>query len=461
MAAEKKNKTNSTVNPASTANTLHGEPLLVQLLAISRRMSEMRSLAPLLTFAMDEALALVKAEQGYIVLMREDGSLDYQINRQTAKKIKSAEADPISRTVLNKVLKSQQPLVIRNAIDDPDFAQARSVIKKKLRSIICTPLITKNRIIGAIYLENRSFSHRFTHEDLVPLEFFATQAAVAIENANLNDNLEKLVQDRTKALVLAKEGVEKVNQELEMTIMKLAKSNEQLVMSNSELEAFAHTVAHDLKTPLGSMVSFSEMIMTYWNQLPDDELQDFLRHIQQGSLKSISIIDALLLLAHLRQEDEVQLAILDIGEIVTEAIAQLRDLIADYDAQIITPDIWPTALGFSPWVEAIWINYISNAIKYGGCPPRIELGTTPMLNDFHSFWIKDNGQGITESEKEKLFTPFTRLHKTKAKGHGLGLSIVQRIVEKLGGEVAVESKPGLGSTFYFTLRSYHDHDNED
>jgi len=120
------------------------------------------------------------------------------------------------------------------------------------------------------------------------------------------------------------------------------------------------------------------------------------------------------------------------------------------------------ALGYMPWVEEIWVNYLSNAIKYGGRPPRLELGADPLPNPppqageglgggMIRFWVRDHGAGLTPEDQARLFTPFTRLDQVRVKGHGLGLSIVRRIVEKLGGQVGVESQVGQGSTFSFTL----------
>ena len=95
---------------------------------------------------------------------------------------------------------------------------------------------------------------------------------------------------------------------------------------------------------------------------------------------------------------------------------------------------------------------ISNAVKYGGNPPTIEIGAE-QLDDKHArYWIKDNGKGLLPAQQSKLFIPFNRLPQTsQLEGHGLGLSIVQKIIEKLGGEVGVTSIVGEGSTFNFTL----------
>ena len=112
---------------------------------------------------------------------------------------------------------------------------------------------------------------------------------------------------------------------------------------------------------------------------------------------------------------------------------------------------WPVALAYGPWVEQVWVNYLSNAIKYGGRPPRVDLGATGQANGMVRFWVRDNGPGLTPEEQARLFTPFTQLAQVPVKGHGLGLSIVRRIVEKFRGQIGVESEEGRWSVFTFSL----------
>jgi len=114
---------------------------------------------------------------------------------------------------------------------------------------------------------------------------------------------------------------------------------------------------------------------------------------------------------------------------------------------------WPEAMGHAPWMEEVWVNYLSNGCKYGGRPPRLELGGENLFDGQVRFWVRDNGNGVALDDLMRLFTPFTRLDQVRTRGHGLGLSIVRRIVEKLGGQVGVSSEgvPGHGSVFSFTL----------
>ncbi|KAA3663708.1 MAG: ATP-binding protein [Chloroflexi bacterium] len=136
-----------------------------------------------------------------------------------------------------------------------------------------------------------------------------------------------------------------------------------------------------------------------------------------------------------------------------EAKARLLLMIEQHQAEIIVPFDLPTASGYAPWIEEVWVNYLSNGIKYGGQPARLECGANKLANGTIKYWVRDNGPGLTPEQQSKLFTPFTRLNSVNIEGHGLGLSIVQRIIEKLGGTVGVESQLGQGSLFFFTLSS--------
>lgn len=228
---------------------------------------------------------------------------------------------------------------------------------------------------------------------------------------------------------------------------------QELEARNAELDAFAHTVAHDLKTPLSVLIGFGTLLDTRAERLSPDQLRDNVRAIVRNGYKMTNIIDELLLLASVRKMDSVDLAPVEMGVVVAEAQQRLVDLVAEREAQIHVPERWPAALGYAPWVEEVWTNYLSNAVKYGGTPPEITLGAAPDGEGHVRFWVKDNGPGLSPEEQAQLFAEFARLHQVRAEGHGLGLSIVQRIVKKLGGDVGVTSEPGAGSTFWFTLPS--------
>jgi PAS domain S-box-containing protein len=255
----------------------------------------------------------------------------------------------------------------------------------------------------------------------------------------------------------------------------LRRRTAELEASNQELDAFAHTVAHDLKNPLAWIVGYADLLEQEYATMPAEELHQQLRKIGRSGRNMSAIIDELLLLSSVRQAADVDIHPFHMGAIVAQVQERLFPMIEEYQAKLTLPaqETWPVVIGYAPWVEEVWVNYLINALKYGGRPPRVELGFTisdfgfpilvPPSQESQSaiqnpeskivFWVRDNGPGIAPEDQARLFTPFTRLDQVRVKGHGLGLSIVRRIVERLGGQVGVESSglPGQGSTFFFTL----------
>jgi signal transduction histidine kinase len=219
----------------------------------------------------------------------------------------------------------------------------------------------------------------------------------------------------------------------------------------AELDAFAHTVAHDLKTPLAVIIGYSMMLYEDLKSIPPADIEQYVGIIAHTGQKVNNIINELLLLSSVRKMDEVHVSPMTMADVVAEAQERLRDMIESSGAVVTSPETWPAALGYAAWVEEVWTNYISNAIKYGGTPPHVDLGATVQPDGMIRFWVKDNGRGLTPAEQARLFTEFARLQQVRAEGHGLGLSIVRRIVKKLGGTVGVEVTPEQGCEFYFTL----------
>lgn len=248
------------------------------------------------------------------------------------------------------------------------------------------------------------------------------------------------------SLINADEELRKINRKLLNEIEKREKLIE-------DLDAFAHTVAHDLRNSLSSIFSASE-IMEEIIKLNDKNLLCELSNlINHSANKSIQITHELLLLAT-TDKTEVEVKPLKMNMIFQEAKKQLTELIKNSNAEITEPENWPESLGYSPWIEEVWSNYISNAIKYGGAPPKLEVGAEVLETGKVRFWVKDNGKGLSKEEQARLFKKFVRLHPQKADGYGLGLSIVKKIIEKLDGKVGVESNAdGNGSKFYFILPS--------
>jgi two-component system sensor histidine kinase/response regulator len=255
-------------------------------------------------------------------------------------------------------------------------------------------------------------------------------------------------QLRAQNALLASEVAERVRAEI-----ALKEHVAMLEAQNAELDAFARTVAHNLKDPLNGLLGFAD-ILAEEGELTGENARS-LDHIIESAQRMNAITEELLLLARLRAQD-VDRVPLDMAPIVRRSQARLAPMIAKRSAQVEMASSWPRAIGYGPWVEEVWVNYLSNAIKYGGEPPRIELGASLQEDGparYVRFWVRDSGPGIAEDARPHLFTEFTRLGQVRIQGYGLGLSIVKRIVDKLGGRVGVDTATGQGSTFYFELQA--------
>jgi len=337
---------------------------------------------------------------------------------------RSVSVDPDEATISASVLETGLPVVVEDVHDSP-YLSPRLADLFPDRSLLGLPLIAAEQKLGVAIVAFDQ-PHTFTPEEVTRGEQAAAQVALGLAKAPLVEELQQSVAE--------------------------------LQARHEELDAFAHTVAHDLKNPISTLVGYAEVVEQESANMSDEMKYRFLQTIARKGRKVNTIVDELLLLASVREAEALEMQPLDMKRIVAEARGRLLHLIEELEAEIVLPTHWPLALGHAPWVEEVWINYISNALKYGGRPPRVELGATlladrgtrrPMIR----FWIRDNGPGLTAEEQANLFTPFERLHQVRAQGHGLGLSIVRRIVHRLGGEVGVESdgRPGQGCTFSFTL----------
>lgn len=224
-----------------------------------------------------------------------------------------------------------------------------------------------------------------------------------------------------------------------------------LQAQNRELAAYAQTIAHNLKDPLSVIIGTSDAIF-HISDLTPEELRAYLQQIQSTAIEMNDMIDNLLLLSEVG-DVHVPTGALDMETIISRVRARLGYMIKEYHARLRAPKTWPVTVGYGPWVEEVWANLISNAIKYGGRPPQVDLGAAVQPDGMVVFWTRDNGSGIPREAQAHLFRPFTQLGPVRTAGHGLGLSIVQRIIERLGGQVGVETEAGRGSQFFFTLPS--------
>lgn len=276
------------------------------------------------------------------------------------------------------------------------------------------------------------------------MRYFDSQSVTLYDQHKLNIGRLIMLKDITLRV--------KAEHETKDTNVRLTKEIQEKEKLIDDLDAFSHTVAHDLKSVLSAIVTGSGLIKWGIDTMSKTELLEVNDLISQSATKTMYITKELLTLASVRQQEIVTVPV-NMLSIIRESMIRLTDLIKEKNAEIILPESFPDVMGYESWLEEVWANYISNAIKYGGGSPVVKIGADVLPDNRIKFWIKDNGKGLSEEEITLLFHKFTRLDTLRAEGHGLGLSIVKRIIEKLNGDTGVESEniPGEGCTFYFTL----------
>lgn len=286
-------------------------------------------------------------------------------------------------------------------------------------SQIIIPLQSEEKVFGTLNF-GRATAKAYTIEDMRIGYLMALQLSLAIRNAR--------------------------------TLEELQEAHDQLEVQNVELDAYAHTIAHDLKGPLQPILTYSWVIEAQLGaSLPAESLRA-VRNINESAMNMARMIDQLLWLARLRNVAE-SVMVVEIQPVVEAAKNRYETQREARGVQIEIQADLPNVMGHAQWVEEVFANLISNAIKYiGPNNPQPKISVRGKRDgDTVRFAVEDNGLGIAPDEQTRLFEMFTRFHSDTADGIGLGLSIVHRIISKLNGKLGIESEVGKGSTFWFTL----------
>ena len=228
------------------------------------------------------------------------------------------------------------------------------------------------------------------------------------------------------------------------------RAEEALRASNEDLERFAYVASHDLREPLRSIVSFSDLLARRYRGRLDVDADEFIGYIVEGGRRMERLIEDLLRLSRVGS-GPLALAPVDAEEALGAVERSLAGLVARTGA-VVTHDPLPVVLAERSGLEQVLANLVANGIKFHGeAPARVHVAAV-REGPLWRFSVTDNGIGIPEADREAVFEPFRRLPTAhEIDGTGIGLAVVRRIVERHGGRVRVESEPGRGSTFFFTL----------
>lgn len=284
------------------------------------------------------------------------------------------------------------------------------------RSILIYPLHAHEKLMGTLNL-GRDTVDTFEESEVTAVGEIAAPLAIAIEQARLYEQVKQHAQ------VLEEQ--------------------------NLELAQFAYVASHDLQEPLRIVISYVQLLQRRYEGQFDEDADLFFHYIVSGALRMRDLINGLLDYSYLGRSGS-PFAVTNCNDILGEALANLQVTIEETGA-IIHADPLPTLLGDKVQLRQLWQNLISNAIKFSATQPEIFIGCRNDGEDW-LFWVQDNGIGLDIEYAERVFAIFQRLHTLEEyPGTGIGLAICKKIVERHNGRIWVESQPGEGATFYFTL----------
>lgn len=366
----------------------------------------------------DLALKLLNFDTGGMYLIDEDTG--------TAKIIYSKEApknllEKIDNVKINDYPQSITFIDGKSAFID-EYEQIHPEISKisGLKSMVTTPIVSKNKIIGAFSLGSKN-RHYFTKKEKQLIESIGREIGSTITRLITEEEMKQLIED--------------------------------LKRSNEELERFAYVASHDLQEPLRTIASFTQLLEMRYKGKFDSDADEFMDYIVEAAKRMKEQIIGLLEYSRVAKADE-KFQVVDSNYILENAINSLKSSINEYNAEI-THDKLPLIIGDPNQLLRVFINLISNALKFRkeDEPPKIHISAEENREgNEYIFSVSDNGIGIEEQYAERIFVIFQRLHtREKYKGTGIGLSIVKKIIERHDGRIWVESEYGKGSTFYFTL----------
>ncbi|MBI2400459.1 MAG: GAF domain-containing protein [Deltaproteobacteria bacterium] len=301
-----------------------------------------------------------------------------------------------------------------------------------IESVLVTPLRSEGKIIGLIACFRATSGDSFSPEERILIQDLADRAALAISIARLFRSLRRELELREKA-------------EKEMKSYAA-----ELERSNADLEQFAHIASHDLREPLRSMDGFLRLLSRKYKGRLDEKADRFIEFALAGAGRMQRIIDDLLEFSRVSTKAK-SFEPTDIGAVLSQALENLAAAVSETRASVSRGQM-PVVTADPVQLAQVFQNLIANAIKFRAAEKRpVVHVSAEEREDEWVFSVEDNGIGMNPAYREKIFEMFQRLHGPEYPGTGIGLAVCKKIVERHGGRIWVESVPGAGSTFYFTI----------
>lgn len=396
---------------------------LETILNIVRTINTSLVLNDVLQLVTDEAIRVAHAERGFLMLAGKNGVLEFVIGRNARGESIQAENFQVSSSVLDDVFTTGESLCIENALNDERFERRQSIMNLELQTIICSPLHTREEKIGVIYVDSKYIQAVDKEEILSVFEILAGQAAIAIKNARLYENLKR-------------------------TYEELKQANEHIIQSErmAMKGEIAAEVSHELKNLVAVVLLNLDLMQTKAGKVSPEEIHPIIEKIVVGVRKIENFSKSLLT----RRRAASQLVAANLNKIAADFVEFVKFLpkFRSNEVKACLAENLPPVLLDIDQIQQVLLNLVNNSVE--ACSSaQIELKTEyDAAAGAVRLLVKDNGPGIDESIMKRIFTEKVT---TKAEGHGYGLPICRQILEAHGGTITIESSKGNGATFIMTF----------
>ncbi|MBD2070993.1 response regulator [Leptolyngbya sp. FACHB-671] len=364
-------------------------------------------------------------------ILQADRVLIYKLERQSSRGITEAVGagceSVLAKTLYPRPLSADFQKHYQQgkfwAIDDvetgdvpPDLIEWLHQFQVKAKLVV--PILLKDELWGLLVVHHCSSLRVWSSFEIELLQQLANQVGIALTQVRL------LEQERHQ--------------------------RQELARSNAELEQFAYVASHDLQEPLRMVASYVQLLERRYQDQLDQNARDFIAYAVDGTVRMQELIQALLSYSRIGTRGK-EFRLTDCNSALDRALENLRLAIAETEA-VITHDPLPELMADSIQLSQLFQNLLGNALKFrSDRPPVIHIGAV-QKEELWLFSVQDNGIGMETKYGDRIFAIFQRLHsRTKYPGSGIGLAISKKIVERHGGQIWVESTPGEGTTFYFTI----------
>ena len=308
----------------------------------------------------------------------------------------------------------------------PPGPEVAALLASGVHVYMVVPMIAGGELIGALSYGGEA--RDFPDEQVGTAREVATQLAIAINQAQL---------------------LERVSQHAAILEERVRERTAQLEAANRELESFSYSVSHDLRAPLRAVDGYARMLQEDYGPRLDDEARRLLGVVRSSSQQMGRLIDDLLAFSRLGRQPVSKTTV----NMTALARAALDELANENARAEVSIEELPAAHGDPSLLKQVWLNLVGNALKYSAKSPRPRVAIAGRVDGAAiEYWVRDNGVGFDMHYVDKLFRVFQRLHRPEDfEGTGVGLAIVQRVVERHGGRAWAESAPGEGACFHFSL----------